>query len=74
MPQESFQHQLNQRLDENKHLAQGGLPLLLQPLASWLGLYPWQSLVLITSISILGLVVFLGQDVVRLTEIILLIS
>lgn len=68
-----FMKELDQRLDENKRLSQGGVPEKLQPVATWLGLYPWQSLLGLSLVITVVLFAWLQATVVEVVERVLLV-
>ena len=72
MPKD-FWKELDQRLDENQRLSHGGIPTQFQPIAAWLGLYPWQSLLWLSLGTTWLLVLVLRQEVIEIVERILLI-
>lgn len=73
MKQDKFLELLEQRLAENADLADGGVPAWLRPVAFWLAIKPWQSLLLL-SFLIVG-VWFFGfrQTLLQVVDLVLVI-
>lgn len=68
-----FWSELDERLSENSRLSQGGVPSFFKPWATFLGLYPWQSLLTLSSLITLGLFLILGEKMLDVVERVLFI-
>lgn len=56
MHKDAFSREIEQRLDENRRLAESSkLPTLLKPLASYMGFHAFRGLVIVSLVVTLGL-------------------
>lgn len=73
MKKRDFWSELETRLEENNQLEQGGIPPIFRPMASFVGLHFWQSLLLGSFMATVVIALFFPEILVHLTEDLLLI-